>query len=205
VRYLMPIDIGLIFAAGIGLGALDVPAVRAWLTSEHRHAALARLQPLLAILGGAVLALCLAPSWPRDAKTRAAVRAQVVEQVAVSRAFAKLAEASPGLPTWRDGKPADARPLVLLPARLFTQGVVDLDLPLWAVDKLRLPLVAPDQGLPEPGTVIYHVRRGEKRAKLWSSIEVTEPTIRGPLRIVPLYVDEDAGIWIVRTDAADAP
>ncbi len=203
VRYLVPIDVALVFAAGVGLGALDVPAVRARLATTHWLPAPSRTLPVLGLIVGAGLALSLAPSWPRDAKARSVVRTQVALQANATRAFGELRTLFTA-PAWRGVPvPADARTQVLLPGPLRARGVVDLDLPLWAVEKLRPELIDPARGLPAPGTVIYHNRLADSAAKEWSTIEVSEPTTTAKLRVVPLFVDEDAGIWIVRVEAAD--
>ena len=69
-RYLVPIDLGLLFAAAIGVSALDVPAIRRWAGRRIRPSVRRVLMP---IVGGLAVALAIAPMWPLDPSVRASV------------------------------------------------------------------------------------------------------------------------------------
>ena len=207
-RYLMPIDLGLVFAAGVGLGALDLPRLR-WAVGRLSRAVgrptppAAWPRPLALIALGALLAVAFAPSWPAARSIRASVVAQRDREANASRAFAALGPAIAPVPAWRGVEPPSvvARP-VLIPAVLRAQGIVDLELPLWAGTKLFASMVDPANGLPPPGSILYHDRRADSRNGVWRLVEVDRPTVVGRLLLTPIFVDEDAGIWILRVDAA---
>ena len=200
-RYLIPIDLGLIFAAGIGLGALDLPRVRRAVGRLSRPSAWSRPLALLAL--GALLAVTLAPSWPTARSIRTSVAAQHAREVNASRAFAALGAAIAPVPAWRGLEPPSVvGRLVLIPAALRAQGIVDLDLPLWAGTKLSASMVDPANGMPPPGSILYHDKRADRPNPVWRQVEVDRPTVVGRLLLTPILVDEDAGIWILRVDAA---
>ncbi len=201
-RYLLPIDLGLVWAAGVGVGAIDAARVRHWWLRSVPGAP-GRAWGTVALAGGLILAVAMAPSWPRTPHVRASVAAQRAKQANAARAFAAIAPALGTVPPWRGASPpADPRTLVLIPARLRAQGIVDLDLPLWAGTKLYPSLVDPAHGIPPPGTILYHDNRDDKPAPVWASVEVQRPTVVGSLRLVPLFVDARAGIWVLRVEAA---
>jgi hypothetical protein len=197
---LLPIDLGLVFAAGIGLGALDVPSIRQAVLRVSRSR---RVAVGAAVLAGAALAMGLAPSWPRDATVRASVVNQRTKEQNAATAFAELKGFIGPVPAWRGvATPAGAGPLVLIPPRLRAQGIVDLDLPLWAGVKSSAGMIALSKGLPAAGTIVYHDTTDDKPSAAWAQVEVSVPTVVGNLRVVPLFVNAKAGIWIVRIEAA---
>jgi len=203
VRYLIPIDLGLIFAAGIGLGSvMDLPRVRA-LARRSWPAAWAR--PLALVALGALVAGTLAPSWLTARYIRNTVATQIAREANASRAFAALGPAIAPVPAWRGpGRSAPAvvvRP-VLLPWSLRARGIVDLDLPLWDGIKAYPSMVDPGKGLPAPGSFLYHERLVDGSSGAWRQVEVDRPTVVGRLLLTPILVDEAAGIWVLRVDAA---
>jgi hypothetical protein len=203
-RYLIPIDISLVFAAGIGLGAVDVPRVRAFVEGARPTATRPVLRTVLGIGAGAVLALMLAPSWFGAPRIRASVAAQRAKAAHAAIGIDALRGAIGAVPAWRGVPvPPDAQTLALIPPRLRAQAIADLDLPLWAGTKLFPSAIDPANGRPSPGTFVYHDRADDKPSPAWSAIEVSEPTTVGRLRVVPEFVDTEKGIWVVRIEAAD--
>jgi hypothetical protein len=145
----------------------------------------------------------LAPSWPTARSIRTSVAAQRAREVNASRAFAALGPAIAPVPAWRGLEPPSVvERLVLIPAALRAQGIVDLDLPLWAGTKLFASMVDPANGMPPPGSILYHDKRADQPNRVWRQVEVDRPTVVGRLLLTPISVDEDAGIWILRVDAA---
>lgn len=206
VRYLIPIDLGLIFAAGIGLGSLgDLPRVRQARARLSQPSAWARALALIAL--GALVAGTLAPSWLTARWIRNSVATQLAREFNASRAFAALGPAIAPVPAWRGpGRSAPAvvaRP-VLLPWSLRARGIVDLDLPLWDGTKAYPSMVNPAKGLPPPGSFLYHDRLVDRPIAAWRQVEVDRPTVVGRLLLTPILVDENAGIWVLRVDAAPA-
>ena len=95
-RYLSMIDLGLIFAAGISLAAIDVPAMRRWL-NRHVHDRLAL--GALAVGVGVLSAIAFAPVGVVDPAVRQAITKQ-----------AKLRETNIGRskPSCRNSRPRPA-------------------------------------------------------------------------------------------------
>jgi hypothetical protein len=207
LRYLVPVDLGIVFAAGIGLGLLGI-RLYSWLPPRFRSpittSPARRLLLVVPVLAGALAAVVIAPFWPGDSHAQEALAAQRAKEENAARAFDVLRTVMGPVPPWQGQPPAtSAGTVVLIPQRLRAQGIVDLGLPLWAGTKLIPELVRPEDGLPEPGTIVYHDSRDDSPDPAWSAIEVSEPTVVGKRLFVPLYVDAANGIWIVRVD--DAP
>jgi hypothetical protein len=204
-RYLVPIDLGLLFATAIGVAALDVPAIRRWAGRRLRPSV---RRVLLPVAGGLAVALAIAPMWPTDAAARASVLAQVRLHANARRAFAAIRTELGTVPAWR-GLPASkgisAHPLLIVPPTLRAQAVADLDLPLTEVafssDVTRLD---PARGLPTAGTVIYHDRLDDApvTSPRYVQLELDQPTIIGAYRYVPILVDKAAGLWVLRVEDA---
>ena len=154
-RYALPIDLTIIFLAGLGFSALAVPALshlgadRTW----------ARSATHLAVAAG--LALALSPAVaPLDRTVITQIRADqdaITDFQAAAPSIAGNLDAIPGVRDRPDrsapANPAVAEPVALLvPARLLPQAAVDLALPLTQVDRIgpgpagagrRLPGVRP--------------------------------------------------------------
>lgn len=205
LRYLVPVDLGIVFAAGIGLGLLGI-RIYSWLPPRFRSPVATsparRLLLVGPVLAGALAAVVIAPFWPGDSHAQEALAAQRAKEENAGRAFDVLRTVIGPVPAWQGQPPAGAGTVVLIPQRLRAQGIVDLGLPLWAGTKLIPDLVRPGDGLPGPGTIVYHDSRDDSPDPAWSAIEVSEPTVAGKLLFVPLYVDAANGIWIVRVDNA---
>jgi hypothetical protein len=197
-RYLMPIDLGLVFAAGVGLGLLVDEAGR---RIAPRRSMRRGIAALAATALGVAIAVLLAPVWPLH--DIGALRKQQAWAANADQAFGQLANLLPPVPSWRGRPvPAEADTTVLMPAPLRARGIVDLDLPLWAGTKSTARLVALEDGGAALGTIIYHDTHADGRRPAWHALEVTEPTVVGTRLVVPLYTDPEAGIWIVRIEAA---
>lgn len=204
-RYLVPIDLGLLFAAAIGVSALDVPAIRRWASRLLRPGLRVIVIP---VVGGLLVAFAIAPLGPLDTTMRASILTQVRLHANAQRALAAIrAELGP-VPPWR-GLPASqaisTHPLVVMPSTLRAQGVADLDLPLTDVAYSLAAFLDPANGKPPPGTIVYHDRLDDDptdpRYKL---LEISQPTLIGGSRYVPILVDEAAGIWVLRVEDASA-
>ncbi len=206
-RYLVPIDLGLLFAAAIGVAVLDAPEIRRW--------ARGRLGPgrgrrcLVPIAGGLLVALALAPIGPSDAVTRASIATQIRLHANAQRAFATIRANLLVHPSWR-GQPASrgfaAHPLLIVPPALRAQAVAELDLPLTDVAYSYAPQLDPARGRPTAGTIVYHDRLGDSTSDpRYAFLEIDRPTIIDGLRYVPLLVDRTAGIWVLRVESTGTP
>ena len=205
VRYLAPIDLGVLFAAALGVSILDTPTLRRQLGPRFRRGGRGIA---LAVAGGALAGVAVAPLWPLDQ----AVRVSVADQVRLHRnaraAIAVVREALGPTASWRDLSPAEAAAVphqVLIPRQLRAQAVVDLGLPLNAVWYSSPGLIRPSDGLPSPGTIIYHDRLDDAPQSRYAVLEIDQPTTVGKLRLVPLLSDPKKGVWVIRVEDAATP
>lgn len=201
-RYLAPIDLGILFAAAVGVSALDIPAIRRWARRHVRP----RLRPLLLpFVGGLAVAVAVAPMWPLDPVARAQVDRQVQLHDNARRAFAAIRLELRDPPSWR-GLPASTaisdHPLVIVPSRLRAQAVADLDLPLTEVAYSYARWLNPAHGRPTAGTIVYHDRLDDAPLSdpRYQQLEIDQPTIIGAYRYVPILVDAAAGLWVLRVE-----
>jgi hypothetical protein len=203
-RYLVPIDLGLLFAAAIGVSALDVPAIRRWAGRRIRPS----LRPFLVpVAGGLAVALAIAPMWPLDPSVRAAVSTQIKLHANARRAFAAIRVELGATPSWRHQLPSKAisdHPLLIVPPTLRAQAVADLDLPLTEVAYSSYATwLDPTRGLPIAGTIVYHDRLDDALSDpRYQPLEIDQPTTIGAFRYVPILVDKAAGFWVIRIEAA---
>jgi len=198
LRYLGPIDLGLIFAASLGLATLDVPAIRRFVRL-HVPARSGRT-PLITLVG-ALLGLALAPIWPLDPAVRAEVQREIALHANAQRALAVIRTDLRGAPSWRGLAPVrsiSSRPLVVVPVRIRAQAVVDLDLPLGAVAYSYSTWLDPLHGRPAPVAWVYIDRLADKPSSRYDLLEITAPTLIGGYLYVPLLVDRAAGFWVDR-------
>ena len=199
-RYLAPIDLSVLFTAGMGLSALDVPQVRRLL---RRTISLARRTVAVPLLVGSAAALAFAPIGLLDATTRNTISIQLQlhanEQRAMTAIRSELASPSACFASARAAAPA-GRPLVVVPSRLRVQAVVDLDLRLTQVTKPGgIGLVG---GLPAAGQIVYHDRLDGQATAAYAIYEIAQPVVKGNIRIMPMLSDPAHGLWVDRIEAA---
>jgi hypothetical protein len=204
-RYLMPIDLALLFAAGVGLGALAIPRLR----EAFERSRVVQRQPLLvpaaALVTGAAIAVALAPIWPTARVVAQEVEEQRTKVEHANEAIGVLRGLIPANLDWRSSTADDRRTEVLIPPSLRAQAIVDLDLPLWAGTKASPELLSSLNDAPAGGVIVYRDRLDKMRSPGWAAIEVDKETIADGMRVTPLYVDEQAGIWVVRVRPAAGP
>jgi hypothetical protein len=205
LRYLGPIDLGLIFVAGLGLANLDGPAIRrilpAIVTARRGSAA-------ITVLGGAVLGVVLAPAWPLDGAVRSEVQREIAVHADAQRALAVIRSDLLNAPSWRGLAPVRAissHPLVVVPVSIRAQAVVDLDLPLGMVAYSYPTWLDPLLGRPAPVAYVFVDRRADKPALRYDLVEISAPTRIGPYLYVPLLIDRPEGFWVDRVEGAPAP
>jgi hypothetical protein len=202
-RYFAPIDMSLLFTAGLGLATLDAPMIRRRLSQAL---AINRRRVLVPVMAGALSALAFAPIGPLDSIARKTISKQVQlhanEQHAMAAIRAELAAPSACLIAARSSA-ARIRSTVIVPSRLRVQAVVDLDVPLTEVAKPGgITMVA---GLPAPGQIIYHDRLDGQTDKSYALYEIDKPVTVGGVRLVPLLANETRGMWVIRVDDAACP
>lgn len=202
VRYLVPIDLGLLFASAIGVSALDVPALRRW-AGQRLPIGLRRLA--LPIVGGALAAVAIAPLGPFDTTAQASITSQVRLHANAHRAIAAISSELGARPSWRGlprSQDISAHPLVIVPPTLRAQAVADLDLPLTEVAYSYATFLDPEHGRPGAGTIIYHDRLDDSTTDpRYRLLEISQPTVIGAYRYVPILAEPGAGFWVVRVEA----
>ena len=199
-RYLAAIDLGLVFAAGIALAAIDVPATRRWL-SRHVHDRRALRAVALGV--GGIAALTVAPVGVLDPVVGQVItkQAQIIrnEHRAIEAILPELAST----PRWSDPAADDAaHPKLLVPARVREQMVVDLDLALNQVGRTTKSRVDPAAEHLVPGQIVYHDRLDDPDDPRYEALEIDRPTEVGGIRLVPLLTDPDRGIWVISVEVA---
>jgi hypothetical protein len=199
-RYADAIDLALLFTAGIGLGAIDLPVVRRQL---RRSFPVYRRRFVVPLLAGALAGLAFAPIGLLDATVRNTILTQVRlhanEQRAMAVIKAELASPSACLTAARaSGVPV--RSMVIVPAHVRVQAVVDLDLPLKQV--ARPSGITAVAGVPVAGQIVYHDRLDDPTGKRYTIYEIDHPVTLGDVRLVPLLADAKRSFWVVRVDQA---
>jgi hypothetical protein len=199
-RYLASIDLALVFTAGLGLSAVDVPTIRRRLGQIQ---SVGRLRFAVPMLAGAIAALALAPSGLTDGVTRQSIGKQVRLHANEQRAMAvirtELAAPTACFASSRASTSPD-RAAVIVPSRLRVQAVVDLGLGLDVVTKPG-GLIKVD-GVPSAGQIIYHDRLDGQTGAPYAIYEINAPVVKGAVRLVPLLADAKQGEWVIRVDDA---
>jgi hypothetical protein len=203
-RYAETMDLALLVAAGIGLSAVDVPALR---VAAVRFVRTSRRAMVASVTAGAIAALAFAPIGVLDATERATVGHQIRLMRDEHQAVGAIRGALAGVPSWRDGtgQLPGGQPRVLVPARLLEQLIVDLDLSELAVARTTPTAIDTTQGGLLVGQIVYHDRLDDSADARYAVLEVDQPTIFGTIRLVPLLADRTNGMWVVRVDAAPGP
>jgi hypothetical protein len=199
-RYLDPVDLALLFCAGIGLVALDVPALRRLVRRTFPDD---RRRILVPLLVGALAALAFAPIALLDTAIRNTILTQVRlhanEPRAMAAIRAELAAPSACL-TAAQASGVKARSTVVVPSRLRAQAVVDLGLTL--NDVAKPGGITTVTGVPVAGQIIYHDRLDGETDKHFAIYEIDHPVTLGAVRLVPLLADAKRALWVIRVDPA---
>ena len=190
LRYFGLMDLGFVFAAGIGIAALDVPFLRRSLRTIRTTFPGASVLLLLAT--GAFIAAIVAPNWFVNRNNLVNARGQVALHENQSVAMEAIRESV--------AANAGAAVRVFVPPRLRAQSIVDLGLPLSDVVRGLPEYVDAASWQLEPGSILYHDRADDIASPAWTSVEIDEPREVGDVRLVPLVADQDRGMWVIRVD-----
>ena len=199
-RYIAPIDLAVVVAGSIGVGAIRIPD----LALAARRAA-SRWSPtvwvsLVAGLAGVAFSL---PFAPISTTVRGTIRAslQIEEDVNVALPALRAAIAAvPGATDW-PGPTGGRQALLVAPAALRPQLVVDLGVPTTQIGGMPSGGVRIDGTFPVIGQVIFHDRLADAGQAL-DILEVRQATKFGKIVVTPLLADPARGIWVDRIDAA---
>jgi hypothetical protein len=193
-RYAGPIDLAVLFCAGIGFALVVAPGVRAllhgiprprWAPSEHGG---------LVITGLVAGALFASPFAPLSNEVVGIARSNLTLHANAIAAETVIASA--------DSFASGPGPVLLVPALLRPQMAVDLHLPVSAVAGLSAAALNPSGAGIRAGQILYHDRRGDPVDPAFAVLESNAPTTVGGLRIVPIASDSRLGWWVVRVESA---
>lgn len=180
-RYYAGIELAILVAAAVGVGAIASVAADRLAASGWRWAGPGRAAVTVALLAGATLA---APFAPLDRATRSYVDSQ--------RAFAQVADST--VPVVADllvgsglagGQPAPATATVRVfaPFLLGPRLAVDLDLPLWTIGSVDPSVIDPAGDLLRPGTVVVHARKMDRPLDGYVALEAGGEVMIGEHRL----------------------
>lgn len=192
-RYVAPVDVAVIFAAGLGVGAISVtllrqPPLDRW-TDRFRNRAGDRAPAAAA----AVLAILLSgPYWHTNSSIRTTVRESL--QLAID-ADAAVPAIRAELATGGGARTGAAR--VLAASAIRPRLIVDLGLSIPAVAAVAAGRIDVAAGYPARGQVVLHSRAGDPEAEGWTQLEVDESRTVGSVTLDPLLVDAAAGLWVI--------
>jgi hypothetical protein len=189
-RYLIPIDLALLFAAGAGYSALRVSLPEMSRRSRERWRAPVAIA-LAAAIGLAITLTFTAvePRWLLTIRSNLRLHENAETLVPTIRAGV-----APGL----DGAPA-----VLVPVLLGPQMVIDLDLPIPSVSSTDgRGLDGSGDGF-HIGQLVYHDRWGDRAYPALAALEVEEPVTIGPYTFAPLESDPIRGYWLLEVREAE--
>lgn len=210
-RYAMPIELAILFLAGVGFGALRVPWLVAWVRDLMRHRPAWRSNVGIAVPVFAVVvavlcaALMVRPFGPGDVGTNRSIHTQLNMAADGDRLVPRIRDALRLVPGAFDWPPYSSVPaeeptpsMILLdvPALEQPRFALDLDLPLFRIAATSQSAITPEALAAAPGRVIYHDRRGDTGADL-RGLESTSQTITlSGVTLVLLTADPERGYWL---------
>lgn len=191
-RYVAPIDVALIFSAGLGAATVGQAAfVHARQFFGERLGDGWRRQVHVALVIGAAVLLA-GPYWAANPDLRTQVRdnLRLGIDADIVRGPMAVALAKSGLP---DGD----QPRVMVPGGVTIRLALDLGLSLnqvRGVDPSRIDVAG---GYPPRGVIVFHSTAGDGDAPAWSELEIEAPRRVADRELVPLATDPQAGYWVV--------
>lgn len=210
-RYIAPVDLAVLFAAGLGAGALASVVAR-WLaprvaaTPSSRARLVARVAAIALV---AVAAVVLTRPWgPRDlgaVRRIANERALHANAGLVGPAIGAALDAIAGSrdrPTPGAGvnNPSGRTPLLLVPPLLRPRLALELGMPLDRVAGLNAAAVRDRAATLLPGRIIYHDLHGGQDDDAFAYLRIEVPTVLGDVLLVPLVADAATGAWVLRVE-----
>jgi hypothetical protein len=211
-RYLLPIEVMILFSAGIGVSALRIPEFSdGWVAVKDRAIPDWLRSPAVAAGGLALATVAVAVLLsPTLGPLNAATRARIVGYRDLARtsdlavpALLPAVAAIPGIRTMPADAPIGATPVrspILVPAALRPRLIVDLDLPVsrvGTIDASRLNIAA---GYPAAGQIVVIDKGAAVPPESYAPFQISQPAAVDGARLVPLLADSAAGTWVVRVD-----
>jgi hypothetical protein len=201
-RYIAPADLALSFAAAVGLGALRVPFLEAWLRDRLSRRGLVAVA---VILGSAAALATVRPFGPLDRATRSAIAVNAGVHRDIARVVPELQHLLGDVAGVRDWPtngsptaPMGGQATLLAPILTVPQLAVELDLPLTSISGTLAASIATDGTYPRPGQVVFHQVDRDSPSAAFRLFEVDVPTAAGRISVDPILVDPAHRFWLVR-------
>ena len=202
-RYAVPVDLAVLFAAGIGIGRAAEEIARLiaarWPRFDAGSLTSGARRLTAAVVASAALALVF--GWPPAVLDPATTStASAARQLAANeRAAVPVLEAAlatlPGTDDLAAG-PGE-RPLVLVvPVPMRTLLAADLGVPLTRLGSTSAALLAASPGLLGKTDLVVHSRAGDAPDPAYAALEVATPATINGQTLTPLLVDATNGLWI---------
>ena len=189
-RYVAPIDIAVVFAAGLGAAA-----VGSWILDrigpDQQSTGRWRAWAPVAI----VIAICVVlagPGWLSGPDLRDRITANLRLGVNTDAAAGPIADALAAMPRSEPGQPR-----VLIPPGINVRLALDLGLTLDQVRGTDPSQIYVAAGYPPPGVVVFHSTPGDARDPAWEELEIDAPRTIGDVELVPFASDARLGYWVV--------
>ncbi|HET9344248.1 MAG TPA: hypothetical protein VFO05_00995 [Candidatus Limnocylindrales bacterium] len=189
-RYVAPIDVALVFAAGLGAATIgrfvlervppDGPSTGRW-----RAAA-----PVAIVVAASIL--LAGPAWLSREDLRDRISTNLRLGVQTDAAVGPIAEALAAAPAVEPGQPR-----VLIPAGINIRLALDLGLPLGDLRTTDPAEIDVAGGYPHRGSVVFHSRVAEAEDPAWGNLEIDAPRTVGDVELVPVASNPEAGYWVV--------
>jgi hypothetical protein len=209
-RYLAPIDIVLIFAAGIGTAWILREGV-AWLGRRPGSRQLGAAAWTAGLVSAAAISLAVVAAWPsgildstlrQSVATSLALAADIDRMVPILR---QIVDQSPGArvgPSGRSGTAGKSNPALLLVPLPYRPGIsIDLDIPLTNIGGIQPSRVGPPGGYPAIGQFVAHDRHADGELPAFRPYETTVVRTINGVSIVPIASDPNRGWWITEIQA----
>jgi hypothetical protein len=192
-RYMVPIDLAVIFTAGVGVAG-------SWRWLTHSMASSSRWSRVIPAVGAALaIALALVAGWPPvflDTHARNEANQLVRMALDADRALPPMESELQATPGSRD---VNGRTTVLVPTLMRPRMAVDLALPLTRINGSSAAAMAPHTPFLGDIRLAFH-DQGAQPEPAWDVLEPRAPTKVADVVLVPLVVDPDRGIWVVRVE-----
>ena len=207
-RYALPVDVAVLFTAGIGAAGV-AEAIKRWIQGPGAHRRWLRWAQLgdgrggatrgAVLLAGAAAAVLI--GWPpalvAPATQTLAAGARLLaenERAAVP----VLKDALAGLPGARDevAGPGQRPITVVAPVAMRTLLAADLGVPLTRLGSASAASLTPTGGVLGRTAFVVHDRAADRADPVYQHLEVGGVTTYAGQTLTPLLVDTQAGLWI---------
>ena len=189
-RYVAPIDIAMVFGAGLGAAAIG-----RWVLERLPEPDPAAGRWRAAAPVAIVIAVCIVlagPGWLSREELRDRIAANLRLGVNSDAAVDSIREALAAAPA---PLPGEAR--LFIPPGINIRLALDLGLQLdelRATDPSQIYVAA---GYPPPGVVVFHSNPGDAENPAWEELEIDAPQSVDDVELVPVASNPRLGYWVI--------